>query len=156
MFKATTKSVETRVIPAGDQIELLKLALKASIDCLGSLAAMNSAASRTVMESTQQIAASLALIKRISKMANIDTPSGKPSVQHSSELQSILLATNEDFSSAVDFNAWKERHNIADLADSFLGAKRHEPIALPGAVDAAELQKDIEAAEQIMLQEGGH
>lgn len=153
MSNTTTKSIETQLVSATDQIELLNLALKAAVECLGSLSAMNSAVSRTVSESTQQIAASLALIKRITKMAKLDFPSGQAPLQHSSELQSILLATNEDFSSAVDFNAWKQRHDIADLADSFLNTKKNEPVPSPG--DADELQKGIEAAEQIMLQEGG-
>lgn len=138
-------------LAAADQVALLSLALKASVECLDGLAAMNSALSRTLEESAQQIAGSLALIKRISRLANLDARLADLPTQHSSELQSILLATNEDFSSAVDFNAWKGRHTISSLADSF----RPTPAPAARQGEAADRRKGIEEAEQVMQEEGG-
>ena len=140
-------------LAASEQLEMLSLALKASVECLDGLAAMNIALSRTLDESAQQISASLALVKRITKLANLDGKLASLPTQHSSELQSILLATNEDFSSAVDFNAWKGRHNISNLADSF---RVCQGPAAPGGTDSADRAKGIEVAEQVMQDEGGH
>lgn len=147
----TAESGGAYALAPSDQVELLSLALKASVECLDGLAAMNAALSRTLEESAQQIAASLALIKRISKLANLDTRLANLPTQHSSELQAILLATNEDFSSAVDFNAWKGRHNISILADSFLASQAP---AAPRA-ETADRRKAVGVAEQVMQEEGG-
>jgi hypothetical protein len=140
-------------LAASEQLALLSLALKASVECLDGLAAMNVALSRTLEESAQQISASQALIKRISRLANLDAKMASLPTQHSSELQAILLATNEDFSSAVDFNAWKGRLNISNLADSFQAA---QGAAEPLRADAADTAKGGNETEQGKPEEGGH
>lgn len=148
------KALEKQGMPAAEQLELLNLALDAALDCLTGLVAMNSALARTVAESEQQIAASLALVSRIAGLAGLHAqPSPR---QHSAELRAILLATNEDFSSAVDFNAWKKRHQISTQAASVLRSHQHIAPAEPIRQAASSAQKDSEAAELIMQEEGGH
>lgn len=139
-------------LAASEQVALLSLALKASVECLDGLSAMNVALSRTLEESAQQISASQALIKRISRLANLDAKMAGLPTQHGSELQAILLATNEDFSSAVDFNAWKGRLNISNQADNFQAAQGSPE---PARAQAPETGKGGADGQQGKQEEGG-
>jgi hypothetical protein len=156
MSDKLAKALEKQGIPAAEQLELLNLALDAAMDCLTGLVAMNGALARNVAECEQQIAASMTLITRITGLANAYAQTQPSPRQHSAELRSILLATNEDFSSAVDFNAWKKRHATSTLAASFV--RRHQYIAPAAAVaqTSSSDEKDCAAAELIMQEEGGH
>jgi hypothetical protein len=80
---------------------------------------------------------------------------------HSEEWQAILTATDGDFATTVDFNAWKEKHHIADLADSFrLSARSAEDIspatATSSGANLSEVAQEIAIAELVMQQEGGY
>jgi hypothetical protein len=146
---------------ANEHTELLNLALKAAIECLDGISAMNISLAQTVADTAAQISGSLMLIRRITEMANSPPPLPVPLAPHSVEWQAILTATDGDFATTVDFNAWKEKHHIADLADSFrLSARSAEDIspATPASSGASlsDAAQEIAIAELVMQQEGGH
>jgi hypothetical protein len=144
-----------------DHTQLVHLALKAAIECLDGIATMNIALAQTVADTAAQISGSLTLIRRITEMASAPSLSPVPLALHSVEWQAIMTATDGDFATTVDFNAWKEKHNIADLADSFrLSARSAEEISPASAAlnDASNsvAAQEIAIAELVMQQEGGH